>query len=391
LRLRVEFLLFQLPGKMPQLPEKIKLLHVVGRFGIGGTERQQAELIKRLPADRYEQTVAAMEKGAFAAEVEQRGVPVIEFPFTSFYNIRAARNYLALARLIRRQRFHLVHCHNFYSNIFGTIAARLAGMKTIITSRRDLGGMFTKTQLRVQRLAYRFSAAVLANSQGVKRFLIENEQVPETKIHCVYNGIDTDRFTPQEPASDAAESLGIAPGSPVVGMVGNLHPWKGFDVFIRIAAAVNASRPGVRFLIVGDGPQRGALEQMARELHVEQSVTFAGARGDIPEILALMSVFVLSSPAEGLPNAVLEAMACGLPVVASNTGGVPETVNDGETGFLVLPGDTAGFAEKILQLLGDPARAKQMGQAGRRAALENFSCESLVKNTQALYDEIMQD
>jgi len=376
---------------MPQPPQKTKLLHVVGRFDFGGTERQQAELIKRLPADRYEQTIAAMQKGAFAAEVEERGIPVIEFPFTSFYDIRAVRNYLALARLIRRERFQLVHCHNFYSNIFGTIAARLAGTRTIITSRRDLGGMFTKTQLRVQRLAYKFSAAVLANSQGVKRVLVENEQVSEAKIHCVYNGIDTDRFAPREPSADVAQSLGIAPGSPVVGKVGNLHPWKGFDVFIRIAAAVNASRPDARFLIVGDGTEHQRLKQMARELHLEQSVTFAGARGDIPEMLALMSVFVLSSPAEGLPNAVLEAMACGLPVVASNVGGVPETVSNGETGFLVSPGDAAGFAEKILQLLNDPTHARQMGEAGRRKVVEQFSCERLVENMQALYDEIIQD
>jgi len=376
---------------MPQPPQKTKLLHVVGRFGIGGTERQQAELIKRLPAERYDQTVAAMEKGPFAAEVEERGIPVIEFPFTSFYNTRAVRNYFALARLIRRRRFHIIHCHNFYSNIFGTVAARLAGMKNIITSRRDLGGMFTETQLRVQRLAYRFSAAVLANSQGVKRFLIENERVPETKIHCVYNGIDTERFTPREPSSEVAQSIGIELGSPVVGMVGNLHPWKGFNVFVRAAAAVKASRPHARFLIVGDGSQRAPLQQMARELNVESELAFAGARSDIPEMLALMSVFVLSSPAEGLPNAVLEAMACGLPVVASNVGGVPETITNGETGFLVSPGDAAGFAEKILQLLNDPMHAKQMGEAGRRKVVEQFSCERLVKNMQALYDEIMRN
>ena len=369
---------------------KITILHVPNRFGVGGSERQQTELIKRLPAERYAQIVATMgPSGPFVAEIEQRGIEVIEFPFTSFCNRSAVRHYRGLARLIRQRQVHLVHCHDFYSNVFGAAAARMARMRRLITSRRDTGMMFSLPQRFAQRLAYACSAAVVTNSELVRRLLVERELVPEQKVRRVYNGIDAEQFAPREPSGELAASLGLPAGGPIIGSVGNLHPWKGHDTFIRAAARIRAARPDARFLLVGAGAAQAGLENLAREAGVGEAMVFAGTRADIPELLALMSVFVQPSPHESLPNAVLEAMACARPVVATSVGGVPELVNNGVTGFLVPPNDPAALAEKVLALLADPALAAAMAGAARRRAVDEFSCDRLVRNMEALYEDVL--
>lgn len=369
---------------------KIRLLHVVNRFGVGGSERQQVQLIKRLPRERYHQTVATMvREGCFLRGVEECGIEVFEFPTTSFYNLNALRQYRALARVIKQQRIELVHCHDFYSNLFGSLAARLAGRKKLITCRRNMGVMFTLTQRLGQRLAYALSAAIIANSDAAKQIMVTREHVPPGKIHCIYNGIDTDYFSPREPSAELAESLGFPNGTPVVGIVGRLHPDKGQDMFIRAAARIHEARPDVRFLIVGEGPARSEFQGLARDLGMAEAIVFAGDREDVPDLLALMDVFVLTSLAESLPNAVLEAMACERPVVATNVGGVPELVTEGETGWLVPAGDPEIIAERVLRVIGDGELASKMGAVARQRVLDEFSSQRLVEKVEAVYAAVL--
>jgi len=369
---------------------RIKLLHVVGRFGVGGSERQQTELIKRLPAERYEQIIAGMQNhGHFLEEIRERGVEVVNFPFNSLYNRNALRQYRSLARLIKERGIQLIHCHDFYSNIFGAIAAKLARRKTLITSRRYMGLVFSPAQRLVQRLAYSFSAAIISNSEAVARLMVRKELVPRRKIHCIYNGIDTDRFRPLPPSAQLAESLGLLNGAPVVGTVARLHPRKGQETLIRAAATIHGKHPDVRFLIVGDGPARNDLEGLAQELGVADVVVFAGERGNVPELLALMRISVLASLTESFPNAVLEAMACALPVVATNVGGVPELVTDGETGYLVPAENPDALADRIFKILDNPGLASGMGNLARKRAVEKFSCDKLIENVEALYAQVL--
>ena len=371
--------------------QKIRILHVLGSLGIGGTERQQAELLKRLPPERIEQLVATMQaSGPFLGEIEARGVEVIKFGFTSFYNRAAVRNCRSLARIIKDRRIQIVHCHDFYSNIFGTAAAKLARERVrVITSRRDLAGMYSSSQRVIQRVAQVFSTAIVANSEAVKQMLVEREYFPERKVQRIYNCIDTERFRPCEPNRELARSLGLAGDAPLIGVVASLHPWKGHRMFIRAAGIVHRARPDVRFLIVGGGSELAALQALARDVGVSEAVVFAGARKDVPELLALMSIFALSSPSEGLPNAVLEAMACARPVVATRAGGTAEVVDHGNTGYLVPVGEHAALAEKLLVMLADPARAEEMGSRGRQRALAEFSGKRLVESVTQLYEALL--
>jgi glycosyltransferase involved in cell wall biosynthesis len=370
----------------------IHLLHVVDSFDAGGTERQQAELIKRLPRDRYTQVVAAMNKrGPFLPDVEACGAEVIEFPFTSFCNSNALRQMRRLAALIKERDIQIVHCHNFYANIFGSAAAKIAGTAKLVTSRRDLGNTISFAQRCAQRITFAASDAIVANSEMVKHQLMRNERVPGARIHRIYNGIDTEIFAPQERSGKLAQALGIPENATVVGMVGNLNKWKGHRDFLQAAAEVIKERSDVCFLLVGEGPERESLQTFAENHGVADVTVFAGPREDIPNVLALMDVFVLSSPKEGLPNAVIEAMACSLPVVATKAGGTVELIDEGTTGFVVPLRDTATMAEKILALINDPQTAAEMGAAARRKALDEFSTAQLIQNTEAFYAAILQE
>jgi glycosyltransferase involved in cell wall biosynthesis len=328
--------------------------------------------------------------GPFFEEVNALGIEVIEYPFTSFYNRNALRQYRSLARLIKERKIQLVHCHDFYSNIFGTISARLAGLKAIITSRRNRGVMFSLPQRLVQRVAYSFSAAIIANSEAARAVLLRTERVPARKVRRIYNCVDTEWFSPRAPSALLAQSLGLAGGAPVVGIVGTLRPVKGHATFVRAAAEIHKARPDVRFLIVGEGPVRDELDRLAADLGVAGAIVFAGVRTDIPDLLALIDVLALPSRSESLPNAVLEAMACGRPVVATRVGGTPELVADGETGFLVEPEDFACLARQILRVLNDPALAARMGAAARRKAVGEFSSARLIENVESLYIAVLQ-
>jgi len=380
----------QLLPAMTDSNRRIKLLHVVNRFGVGGSERQQTELIKRLPSERYQQVVATMEDhGRFREDIKGLGVEIGEFPTVTFYDRNALHQYRSLARLIKQQGIQLVHCHDFYSNFLGSVASKLAGQKKLITSRRNMGIMFSTVQRLGQRMAYAFSAAVISNSDTATEILVKKEFVPRRKIHRIYNGIDTDHFSPAEPPAELAQLLGLSTGAPIIGTVGRLYPGKGQDTFIRAAVEVHKIRPDVQFLIVGGGPAEEEFRQLAQQLGAASAIVFAGERRDIADLLALMDVFVLSSLAESLPNAVLEAMACALPVVATNVGGVPEIVTEAETGFLVEPKDHHALADRILKILGNPDLAAGMGAVARKKVLEEFSCDKLVENVESVYAAVL--
>jgi len=369
---------------------KIAVLQVVNGFGMGGIERQQTEIIKRLPADRFTQIIATMRlSGPFYPEVKATGVEVVEFPFNSLRNKQAVAHYFGLARLIRQRRVHLVYCYDFYTNIWGAISVTLAGRGKLITSRGDTGRMFSKAQLAVQRMAYACASAIVPNSDLVKDIIIEKEFVPTWKIRRIYNGIDAERFAPRAASPELARSLGLPPGATVIGAVGNLHPWKGQDTLLRAAARIREVRPDAWFLLIGEGIAQNDLQQLATQLGICEQTIFAGIRQDIPELLALMDVYVLPSQHESLPNAVMEAMACARPVVATAVGGVPELISDGVTGLLVPPGDPAAMANAVLRVLGAPALGAALGNAARERAVSKFSCDRLVENMAALYEDVL--
>jgi glycosyltransferase involved in cell wall biosynthesis len=228
--------------------------------------------------------------------------------------------------------------------------------------------------------------AFIAVAQPHAEFLVAKEGCPRNRTWVIPNGIDADRFSPRLPDPKLRQELGLPPDASVIAIVAALRPEKNHELFLRMAAMIHRRFADTHFLIVGDGPRRKMLEDLTAQLGLQQVVHFLGTRDDIPEILACTDIVVLSSHMEANPLSLLEAMACGKPVVATRVGSVPTNVLDGLTGFLVPPGDVSAMADRCGLLLSSPQLRQEMGRAGRQHILTRASLEVTIKG----YEELIR-
>ena len=375
---------------------KKRVLQLIETFNQGGTERQAVQLTRLLhESNRFEVSVACLGKhGPLLCEVERLNLGQLpEYPLNSLYNRNAANQARRFARYLRERKIDLVHAHDFYTNIFGMSAAALARVPARIASRRETEGLRSGAQRWVERRAYNLAHAVVANAEAVRQQVIR-EGVPAAKIVTVYNGLDVARLTPpvELRREEALDLFGLPrEARRYVTIVANMrHTIKDQQTFLRAARRVRDAVPEAAFVLAGEGEQVEPLRAVARELRIERDAFFIGRCARVAELLALSDVCVLSSKGiEGFSNAIIEYMACARPVVATDVGGAREQVMDGETGYIVQPGDDEAMAKHIISLLRDPERAREMGLRGRRIVQEKFSCEAQLERTEKLYEQLL--
>jgi glycosyltransferase involved in cell wall biosynthesis len=293
-----------------------------------------------------------------------------------------------LKRLLRERRTDAVVTVGTGGDkmFWGRLAGWLAGVPVICSALHSTG-LPDHVELP-NRLLAPLTDAFIAVAEAHGRYLAEHEGCSPKKIHVIPNGADLERFHPRWPNPALQERLGLQPETPVVGIVAALRPEKNHELFLQAAAIVHARLPAARFLIVGDGPQLAKLELLCGELGLSEVVRFLGTRRDVPEMLALVNVLVLTSHMEASPVCLLEAMACEKPVVATQVGSVGETVVDGQTGYLVPPGDADMAAVRILALLADRDRAAAMGRAARERVIARGSIDRMVEGYEDLIGEL---
>lgn len=357
----------------------------------GGTERQLVAALQLLDRRRFEIRVGCLQRrGPFLPQVEALGLPIHEFPITSLYGRSTLIQLRRLIRLLREEKTELVHAFDFYTNIFAGMAARLAGVPALLISRREMA-----VDRRVlQQAAIRFSAflahGIVANSRAAGMRLTGRAGAVPGRLAVIPNCIDPAPFRLEMAPKRAAASLGLPASAMRIGLLCALRPEKDVATFLRAAALVAREAESARFVLIGDGSERTNLENLAAELGLARSVLFLGDRSDIPELLAALDVVVLSSLTESFPNAILEAMAAGRPVVATHVGGVPELVQDGRTGWLVAPGDPQTMARRILELAHSPSLRRSMGEAGRALVVQQFSPARMKEGLEAYYEEVLR-
>jgi glycosyltransferase involved in cell wall biosynthesis len=342
-------------------------------------------LASGLDPERFDLHMACNGKvGELLAEATALGVPVTEYPIQSLYNFGSLQARLHLARYLRGQSIEMVHSYGFYSNLFAIPAARLAGVPVVVASIRDCGETLTPWQKRVQKMFCRMADCILANAEGVRRWLIR-EGYPARKIQVIRNGIVGPAPTAGARRGWLRQELGLS----------RLNRMKGLEYFLDAASLVAPLQPDVRFLIVGgnghrtDGTYQGELERYAASLGIDNRVIFTGFRQDVARMLPEIDISVLPSLSEGLSNSLLEAMAAGVPVIATKVGGTPELVEDGATGLLVPPRNPAALGQAMTLLLDHPETARRIGDAARRDVTVRFSIDKMVRDTQSLYVKLL--
>jgi L-malate glycosyltransferase len=374
---------------------RVRLLKVVATLMCGGTENQFMSLGRSLDRRRFELEFACLRRlGGFVHELDERRIPLREYNIATFRSVKSLAHQAQFARHVTERRIDIVHAYSFYGNVFAILPARMAGAPVVIASVRDLAPYLTPAQKRVQRLVCRFADCVLVNAEAVRNQLI-SERYDPSKIVVIRNGVDVSPFGRAAASKRLRSELGLAPASPVVGVVSRLTRLKGLEQFLEAAATVARRFPAARFLIVGDtGPDNRAyrteLTSLARQFGVSDRVVFTGLRRDARELLAGFTVSVMPSLSEGLSNVLLESMAAGIPVVATRVGGTPEAIEDDLNGLLVPPADSNALANAICQVLAHPFLAARLGYAARHSAAARFSTEQMVRATEQLYDSLLE-
>jgi len=360
-------------------------------LGTGGTQRHLQQVLALLDRTRFEARVYTLRPGGEVEdELRASGVDVASLSIgSSLSTPHSVRAILRTARELRRARVDIVHGYQWRPSLVGAIAGRLAGVPLRLASKRSLTGDDAQERLAWRRIA-RHVDTVIVNADALR---VEGERLGmRCRWRLVRNGVDTERFEVARASPEGRAALGLDPGRPVVGTVGRLEDRKGHDQFLqalRVMASANGTRrvPRPQGLIVGDGPLRDTLVEQARTLGIADGTRFTGTVGDVRPLLAAMDVFVLPSWAEGMSNALMEAMAAARPVVATAVGGNTEIVADGTTGVLVPPGNAGVLARAVDDLLHDPDRAARLGAAAREVVAARFGARTRVAELEKLYEE----
>jgi glycosyltransferase involved in cell wall biosynthesis len=371
---------------------KIKIVFVITSTGVGGAEKMLYHTSTSLDRTRYAPSICSLkEKGAIARNVEAAGIEVHCLSMTDGDQFGGwFASLVALFRLTRyviKVRPTIVHSFLFRANILSRIAASLARVPLVISSVRVMGGE-RNYHHTVEKVTSFMVDHYITVSESVKAYLVQTASIPDNKITAIYNGVALNDHCGAS-HEDQHPPCGLKAHDRFLFTVGRLHQQKGYDCLIQAFAQVRKECPALQLLIVGEGEEENNLKNLAKSLDLTDQVIFAGLRLDSDTIFPFAELFILPSLWEGMPNAVLEAMAAGKPVVATKVGGVPELVLHGETGLLVPPGDPDALAQAILDLCTDPVKAHAMGAAGRLRVQEHFRIASMIKKTDGLYQKLL--
>jgi sugar transferase (PEP-CTERM/EpsH1 system associated) len=369
--------------------------HIIHRLDIGGLENGLVNIINRMPTNLYRHAIICLTAFSdFSLRINRSDVAILAL------NKRDGKDpgsYLRLWRLLRRLRPDIVHTRNL-PTLDAIFVAVAAGVPRRVHGEHgrdmlELQGNNRKYNL-LRRLCRPFVHIYIPLSRDLTFWLREEIGVPEKKIAQIYNGVDVKHFRPVHAARAPLPVNDFAPsGTIVIGTVGRLasvkDPLALVQSFLQLTESLPEARKRLRLVMIGDGPLRGRVEELLNNAHAADIAWLAGARDDVPELLRGFDIFVLPSLAEGISNTILEAMATGLPIVATRVGGTPELVIDGVTGTLVPPADVGAMAHALRMYIERPDVRHKHGRAARDRVERDFSIATMVSSYQSVYDALM--
>ncbi len=364
----------------------LRVMFLITSMPVGGAETLLVNLVRRLDRERFLPSLACMKSLGPLGEKLAAEVSAFHGLIHHKYDVAVLGR---LARLFAAQHVDALVTVGAGDKMFwGRVAARRARLPVVLSALHSTGWPDAVSRLNRSRLLTRWTDGFIGVAAAHGRHLIDVEGFAAEKVHVIPNGVDVEQFHPLRDGATVRRELGLPPTAPVIGIVAGLRPEKNHEAFLRAAALVRDRVPQSRFVIVGDGPERDKLVQIAGQLGLAHAVHFVGNRADVPDVLAAIDIFALTSRIEANPVSILEAMASAKPVVAPRVGSIGESVKDGESGFLTEPGDPRQTANRLIELAGNPALARRLGRAGRAAVVERWSLEKMVEGYQNLIAEI---
>ena len=365
----------------------VRIAYCIDTMHIGGSELNALRTSERLDRSRFEISVVSIQPdGPLADRYRAADIPIHEFPLESLYAPSTLRQGWRLAQWLRRERIDILHCHDLYANLFGAPWGRVAGVRAVITSRRWIHPLRNRQLEIANRFVYRLGHWVLVNSPAVGKAVRAIDGVSPTRILEVSNFVDAGAFAdvPERTTRALIAELRIPSEAMLVGCIARLAPVKDHATMLRAVQMLAARWPTLHLVLVGDGELRATLEALADTLGIRDRVHFAGFRDNEPNLHHLFDISALASLSEGFPNSLVEAMAAGRPVVATNVGGNADAVR-GDTGILVPPAEPAQFAAALERLLADAPLRLAMGARAREVARAEYHAESVITRLEQIY------
>ena len=371
-------------------------MYLVDRLFIqGGGEEALLRIVQTLARDRFRISLVTFEANPDAARtVRESGANLHIMPIRCVYDWNGLRTALELRRLMRSGGVDLVHTFFETSNTWGALVAKLSQVPVLVSSRRDMGILRLRKHRMAYKLVNRFCDAFVAVSDGVRDFCIETEGLDPERIFTVHNGVDLAKIDAADGVAALKAKLGLRHGSPVVTTVANIRRIKGLDTLLHTAAIVRGDFPDVRFLLAGNWLEPAHyqdLQSLVQHFGLTDNVTFLGHFAEVFSLLKLSNVFCLLSRSEGFCNALLEAMASGLPCVVTRVGGNAEAIEDHRNGFLLPPEDAGAAAQRIKMLLTNPEEAKRIGRAARQTVEQRFTSEKMAGQLAHVYEALLDE
>jgi glycosyltransferase involved in cell wall biosynthesis len=359
---------------------------------IGGSERNIIQLLHGIDQTKFEAYVACYYSGELALAMRAEGFRIYGLRRGGIYSVEGVRNIIFLYQLIQKEKMDLLLTYHEGSDFLGFVLSRLCGLP-IISNRRDMG---YKTRLP-HRIAYKFFGryfdGVITVSDAVRNEVIKRGWFKDGKVWSIHNGINVEENNNHINRESIKRSIGIEANRSVVGLIANIKKIKGIRYFLRAASLICARKSGIEFVIIGHdlnetGNSMDDMKLLAQEMNIADRIHFLGGRKDIADLISIFDVAVISSLSEGFSNVLLEYMACGKPVVATDVGGNREAVIDGETGLLVPSENSHKLAEAINVFLDHEDMALRYGLAGRKRVEEQFTLKTMIRKYENIFEEI---
>lgn len=376
----------------PLAPKPCHILYLIDELKVkGGSEKHLFELATGMAAAGFRITVFALAEGVYAQEFQADSrIRYVCFNSPRIYDVKGLATLFKIATYIRNEQVSILQSFHAASDLIGPLAARLSlRHPKVLSSRRDLGYTKSKRHRKIQRYVNYLVDGILANSQAVKQSVCAQEGFPAERISVIYNGINIEPFVPnQQRRTYQRETFGVACDTVVIGSVGNIRPVKGYDLLVEAAGVVCRQLPNVHFFHAGEGKLLKELRWRCCQLGIEDRFTFLGSVKDVPSFLNSLDIYVQPSRSEGFSNAILEAMASRLPVVASRAGGNIEIVDDGVNGVLFESCSIQNLATELVRLLSDSALRVAMGEAATGKVKRDYTYSIMSNKYQCFYENV---
>ncbi|MEW6066683.1 MAG: glycosyltransferase [Nitrospirota bacterium] len=368
--------------------QPINILHVIPKLSVGGVENQLALVLRKYDRTKFCPFVCCLsDKDTIGKEIETNGIEVVYLNRLKHkFDWKIVKD---IYKLIQLWNIKIVRTHQYHANLYGRLAAWLARVPCIVASVHNVYTIDKKIHRRIINKCFAgFTDKIIAVSNAVKRDIIRYDRVPEDKIMVIYNGKEIDSFLNIK--ENIRTELGISPEIPVIGTVGRLTPQKGQKYLIEAISKLKNKFPGMVLLIAGDGPLKQKLEKYSEMLGLSEDIKFLGTRRDIPAILSAMDIFVLPSIWEGLCNALIEAMAAGKPIIATDIQPNKEIISSERLGMLIPPENSDAIASSIELLLNNKGIAENMRELSRKKVALDYNINTSIQKYESLFEEILK-